>query len=429
MFPLRARALPAQPNPRGRFGRGAMPPSECPNLDHSEAPGARGGPGPVGGGGERSSYVTHSPDSPPCELRAGRGGPCTLITVTAASAGASAGVSASSTWSGGRAAEAAVVHRASGEWRRERQDRGDPHHGMAEDDLVPQGGVMPDYDGFVGIDWATQTPAVCLLDAPGRVIAVTSVAPSGPGLAQLLERLRQRAVPAERIAVAIETPRAALVEALLRGGCHVFAGNPKPLDRGRDRHRVAGAKDDRRDALVIAAALRTDGWAFRHCAAEDPQLIELREISRRHDELVPEHLRLASRRHEHLLRFSPQALARCPAADPPWLWTGLARVPTPAAAAGVRVGRLRAILADQRLRRFTAEERHRALTTAPLPGAPGPAAAAGAHVALLLPRRRLGHDQQGQGARRREPLLTRRATAAAAAHQPEPRDVPIRRAV
>src|SRR5262252_8259685 len=25
MFPLRARALPAQPNPRGRFGRGAMP--------------------------------------------------------------------------------------------------------------------------------------------------------------------------------------------------------------------------------------------------------------------------------------------------------------------------------------------------------------------------------------------------------------------
>jgi len=300
---------------------------------------------------------------------------------------------------------------------------------MAEDDLVPQGGVMPDYDGFVGIDWATQTPAVCLLDAPGRVIAVTSVAPSGPGLAQLLERLRQLAVPAERIAVAIETPRAALVEALLSGGCHVFAGNPKQLDRCRDRHRVAGAKDDRRDALVIAAALRTDGWAFRHRAAEAPQLIELREISRRHGELVPDHLRRASRWREHRLRFSPQALARCPAADPPWLWTGLARVPTPAAAARGRVGRLRAILADQRRRRCPAEERHRALTTAPLPGAPGPAAAAGAHVALRLPRRRLGHDQQGQGARRREPLLTRRATAAAAAHQPEPRDVPIRRAV
>ena len=25
-FPLRARASPAQPNPRGRFGKGAMPP-------------------------------------------------------------------------------------------------------------------------------------------------------------------------------------------------------------------------------------------------------------------------------------------------------------------------------------------------------------------------------------------------------------------
>ena len=261
---------------------------------------------------------------------------------------------------------------------------------------------MPDYDFFVGIDWGTQAHAVCLLDAAGRVIAVTSVAHSGPGVAQLLERLRQLTVTAERIAVAIETPRAALVDALLSGGCHVFAVNPKQLDRFRDRHSLAGAKDDRRDALVIAAALRTDRWAFRRLAAEDPPLIELREISRMHDELVQEHLRLASRLRELLLRFYPQAIALCPPPDQPWLWTVLARVPTPAAAARVRVGTLRAILADHRIRRFTAEELHRALTTAPLPVAPGTAAAAGAHVALLLPRLRLVHEQQGQCERRLE---------------------------
>src|SRR5215468_10643722 len=37
--------------------------------------GARGGAGPVVGGGGRSSYVTHSPDLPPCGRRTGRGAP------------------------------------------------------------------------------------------------------------------------------------------------------------------------------------------------------------------------------------------------------------------------------------------------------------------------------------------------------------------
>jgi hypothetical protein len=38
-------------------------------------------------------------------------------------------------------------------------------------------------------------------------------------------------------------------------GIAVFAINPKQLDRFRDRFSPAGAKDDRRDALVLASAL------------------------------------------------------------------------------------------------------------------------------------------------------------------------------
>jgi hypothetical protein len=37
-----------------------------------------------------------------------------------------------------------------------------------------------------------------------------------------------------------------------------FSINPKQLDRFRDRHTVAGAKDDQRDAFVLADSLRTD---------------------------------------------------------------------------------------------------------------------------------------------------------------------------
>ncbi len=44
----------------------------------------------------------------------------------------------------------------------------------------------------------------------------------------------------------------------LERGFQVFALNPEPWDRFRDRQTAAGAKDDRRDAWVRAGALRTD---------------------------------------------------------------------------------------------------------------------------------------------------------------------------
>ena len=65
------------------------------------------------------------------------------------------------------------------------------------------------------------------------------------------------------MAVAIEVPHGALVETLLSHGFQVFSINPKQLDRFRDRYTVAGAKDDRRDAFVLAASLITDLPSFR----------------------------------------------------------------------------------------------------------------------------------------------------------------------
>ncbi len=52
-------------------------------------------------------------------------------------------------------------------------------------------------------------------------------------------------------------PRGAVIDALFERGFAVFAINPKQLDRCRDRYTAAGAKDDRRDAWVLADVLRT----------------------------------------------------------------------------------------------------------------------------------------------------------------------------
>ena len=69
------------------------------------------------------------------------------------------------------------------------------------------------------------------------------------------------------VAVAIEVPHGPVVDALLDRGFAVYAINPKQLDRLRDRISVAEAKDDRRDARVAAAGLRTDRPLFRRVLA------------------------------------------------------------------------------------------------------------------------------------------------------------------
>jgi hypothetical protein len=61
---------------------------------------------------------------------------------------------------------------------------------------------------------------------------------------------------------------------------------PKQLDRFRDRHSVAGAKDDRRDAFVLSDSLRTDRARFRRIRLDDPLVIQLRELSRVDEDLL-----------------------------------------------------------------------------------------------------------------------------------------------
>ena len=276
---------------------------------------------------------------------------------------------------------------------------------------------MPEYEFYVGVDWATAAHQVAILDAEGRRIAERSVVHSGLGLTALVDVLRGLGAAPPRVAVGIEVPRGAVVDALLAYGCHVFALNPKQLDRFRDRHTVAGAKDDRRDAFVLADALRTDGGAYRRLQPEDPRVIQLRETSRLHGELGEEFGRLTNRLREQLHRFYPQALTLCPAADEPWLWTLLEQAPMPATARRMRLSTVRALLVDYRIRRFAADALHAALQVPPLPVAPGLAEAASAHVEMLLPRIRLVYAQRRECERRLE-----RGLAALAALTPETRE-------
>src|SRR5678815_1052156 len=216
--------------------------------------------------------------------------------------------------------------------------------------------AMP-YEWFVGIDWGSQQHQVCVLDRDRRRVGERSVDHDGASLARLAAWLwTVSAGQPQRVAVAIEVPRGAIVEGLLERGFHVFANNPKQLDRFRDRHSVAGAKDDRRDAFVLADSLRTDQPSFRRLQLDEPQLLLLRELSRAEETLLEEFRRSANRLRDQLHRFYPQMLHLCSGADESWLWDLIDLAPTPAHAALLSKEQIQSCLKAHRLRRVKTTE-------------------------------------------------------------------------
>jgi len=260
---------------------------------------------------------------------------------------------------------------------------------------------------FVGIDLGSASHQVCVLDASGQTLGERAVAHNGADVAALLDwltTLTQAADPPS-IAAAAEIPHGAMVEAFLERGYAVFAINPKQLDRFRDRFSVAGAKDDRRDALVLAHALRNDRYAFRPLALGDPRLLRLRELGRAEESLQQDLRRAANQLWQLLQRYFPGLLTLVPAADEAWLWDLLENAPLPEKAARLRPSTLHGILKKHRIRRVSAQQLAELLAQPTLPLAPGAAPAIAEQVLLLLPRLRLLRKQHAQLGRNIETLL------------------------
>ena len=210
---------------------------------------------------------------------------------------------------------------------------------------------------YVGIDWGTQKHRACLMSHDGKVVDERWIEHGGQGLAELVAWLRKTtsSAPSE-VAVAIEVPRGAIVETLMENSFPVFSINPKQLDRFRDRYSPAGAKDDRRDAFVLADSLRTDIHCFHAVRQDDPVVIRLRDLSRLDDDIGDEQNRLNNQFREQLFRFFPQLLKLSPSADELWLWELFQMAPLPAKAAKLSETKIARVLRDHRIRRLDAAQ-------------------------------------------------------------------------
>lgn len=321
-----------------------------------------------------------------------------------------------------------VVITSRGELRYERQYRADAGHGWVGPQRERRLVMSDSFRFFVGVDLGSVSHQGCVVGAEGQSVGERKMTHDGAGVAAWFEWLAEhtRGTAPEHIALACEMPHGAIVESALLRGYAVFTINPKQLDRFRDRFSVAGAKDDRRDALVLAQSLRTDRYAFRPLRLGDPRVLRLREISRAEDGLREDLRRAANQLWQLLQRYFPALLTLSPAADEPWLWALLAQAPLPQQAARLRESTLDRCLRTHHIRRFSAAQLVELLHQPPLVLAPGAAAAIAEQVQLLLPRLVLLHRQREQLVRSSQSLIDE---LAGDEHFPGHRDVQILRSL
>jgi transposase len=157
---------------------------------------------------------------------------------------------------------------------------------------------------YAGIDWASKTHAVGVVDDQGGIRARFEVANTGKGFGGLVRRLVKLGVAG----VAIERPDGPLVEAMVEGGLRVVVITPRQVKALRSRYGAAGAKSDAADALLLADVLRTDRHRLQPLCRDSDATIVLRAISRTRKDLQKARVALCNQLTAQLERCFPGAV-------------------------------------------------------------------------------------------------------------------------
>jgi transposase len=181
---------------------------------------------------------------------------------------------------------------------------------------------------LVGIDWAEEEHAACLLDDGGRVVRRLRVAHTAAGLKGLHGAIAGAAADPASVLVALERPDGLLVGSLLGAGYTVYALNPRSVERYRARARTGGGKSDPADAELLARVLLTDRERHRPLLPSSDAAQEVRAVARDDERAARDQRRLLNRLRLELRDVFPQALAAFPALEAPTALAFLARWPS-----------------------------------------------------------------------------------------------------
>ncbi len=203
--------------------------------------------------------------------------------------------------------------------------------------------TLPDALFFTGIDWASETHAVCVLDAAGKIVAEFTIEHSADGIATLIRRLARYGAPGD-LPVAIERPDGRLVDLLLEAGHPVVPVKPNAIKTWRDGEVLSGAKSDAGDAAVIAEYLRLRAHKLTVVAPYSDDTRALRTVVRTRGDLVEMRVAATNQLSALLEAHWPGARAIFADVESPISLEFLTRYPTPAAAAHLGEKRMAAFL-------------------------------------------------------------------------------------
>lgn len=252
---------------------------------------------------------------------------------------------------------------------------------------------------YVGLDWGSEKHAVCVMREDGTVRAERELRNDGRFIEQFVQ-LVGGALSA--VKVAVESRDLPVVDMLVEASCAVFTLNPKQADRFRDRYAAGGAKDDRRDARVLASALRTDEAAFKRIVAASAAATLLQVRVRAIADVEAQFRVAANQLRACLLRYFPALLTLCDAADERWMWRLLAKAPDPETAAGLTLRTLEKLLSSCRVRRIDAAALRDVLRAERLRASPGTTQGCVEQVRRLVDRLELLRAQKIASAKLRD---------------------------
>jgi transposase len=195
---------------------------------------------------------------------------------------------------------------------------------------------------FAGLDWASKTHALCIIDAQGSVVERLAIGHDALGLGELQRRLRRLGSPA----IAIERPSGLLVDSLVEAGLTVVPIHPNAVKASRPRYRSHGSKSDASDAYLLADLLRTDGHRFKALTPQSDEIKALQALVRGRDDLVATRVQLANQLRTLLESFWPGAAVVFADIDSPIALAFVERYPTPESAKALGPKRMAAFCAQ-----------------------------------------------------------------------------------
>jgi len=161
---------------------------------------------------------------------------------------------------------------------------------------------------FVGIDWADEKHAACLIPAAGGIAQQTEIEQTPEAITAWAADLRVR-FDGRPIGVCLEQSRGALVYALMQYDFLVlYPINPKQLAAYREALYPSGAKNDPNDAELVARFLRDHSDKLRARHPDDEATRALRLFTEQRRKWVEDRVALTNELRQRLKESYPLAL-------------------------------------------------------------------------------------------------------------------------